>query len=60
MNGICHDVAAAAHEVDLDYDEFVNVLEVLANGLFRESGIAAAEDEIPRGTNADLAGYMTR
>lgn len=60
MDGIRLDVAATAHEVDLDHYQVVYVVQVLTNALFCESRIATAEDEVPRGTNADLAGYMAR
>lgn len=60
MDRVRLDVAAATHEVDLDHNQVVNVVKVLTNALFRESRIATAEDEVPRGANADLAGYMTR
>lgn len=60
MDGIRLDVATTAHEVDLDHNQVVYVVQVLTNALFRESRIATAEDEVPRGTNADLAGYMAR
>lgn len=36
------------------------MIEILTNAVFRDPRITAAEDEVPGGANADLAGYMTR
>lgn len=60
MDGICLDVAAAAHEVDLDHHQVVNVVKILTNAFFREPRIATAKNEVARGSNTDLAGYMAR
>lgn len=52
------DVAAAAHEVDLDHYKLVDVVKIFTNAFFRKSRIATADDKVPRGATADLSGYM--
>lgn len=60
VNGICLDVTAAAHEVNSDHYQVVNVVQILTNALFCESRIATTENEVSRGPDANFAGYVTR
>ncbi len=56
MHRVGADIAAAAHKLDLDDDKIVDVLEIVPNRALRHSGVAPADDDVPRGSAGDLAG----
>lgn len=53
-------VAAPAHELDLDNNEVVDVLQILPESSLGESRIAATDHEVAAGSYADLASYVSR
>lgn len=60
VHRIGFDVAATTNEVYFDNGEVVDMIQVLSQGSFSESRIAASDDEVARGTYTNFAGNMAR
>lgn len=53
-------MTTATHELHLDNNQVVNMLQIIPYGSFCEPRIAVANDEVASGTYANLAGNVTR
>jgi len=53
------DVAAAANELDLDHNQVVNMVQVLADDLLRVPIIVLLDYQVATGAHPDLVRYVT-
>lgn len=60
MNRICRNESIGAVERNLDYDEIVDMFEVITNDLLSMLGATIVNDKVSCSTNAYLVGDMTR
>ena len=59
VHGIGVDVATTTNELDFDHHKIVDVLKIISNNLLRDSRVNSSNDEVSRGSDADLARNMT-
>lgn len=58
MYRIRRNVSVLPIESDFDHNKVVNVLQVLADGFLGVVWIAVSDNQVPRGTDANLVGNM--